>query len=51
MLEIAKNEFFTAGKDGVKKILTPDDKKIDIVEFEDKKLCLHLHRISEQNGP
>ena len=39
MLEIAKNEFFTAGKDGVKKILTPDDKKIDIVEFEDKKLC------------
>ena len=39
MLEIAKNEFFTAGNDGVKKILTPDDKKIDIVEFEDKKLC------------
>ena len=40
MNEIRKNEFFETGKDGVRKILTPDDKKIDIVEFDDKKLCL-----------
>jgi len=39
MIEIEKNEFFEKGKDGVKKILTPNDKKIDIVEFDDKKLC------------
>lgn len=39
MNEITKNEFFEVGKDGVKKILTPDDKKIDIVEFDDKALC------------
>lgn len=36
---IQKSDFFETGKDGVKRILTPDDKKIDIVEFEDKKLC------------
>ena len=40
MNEIRKNEFFETGKDGVRKILTPDDKKIDIVEFDNKKLCL-----------
>ena len=39
MNEILKNDFFETGKDGVRKILTPDDKKIDIVEFDDKKLC------------
>ncbi len=39
MNEIQKSDFFETGKDGVKKILTPDDGKIDIVEFEDKKLC------------
>lgn len=39
MNEIKKNEFFESGKDGVRKILTPDDGKIDIVEFDDKKLC------------
>ncbi|MGN0179031.1 MAG: HAD family hydrolase [Monoglobaceae bacterium] len=39
MNEITKSEFFEVGRDGVKKILTPDDRKIDIVEFEDKKLC------------
>lgn len=39
MNEITKNDYFTVGKDGVRKILTPDDKKIDIVEFDDKKLC------------
>ena len=39
MIEIQKNEHFEAGKNGVKKIYTPDDRKIDIVEFEDKKLC------------
>lgn len=39
MNEIKKSDFFEAGKDGVKKILTPDDKKIDVIEFEDKTLC------------
>ena len=39
MTEIKKSDFFETGKEGVRKILTPDDKKIDIVEFEDKKLC------------
>ena len=39
MTEIQKSDFFETGKDGVKRILTPDDKKIDIVEFEDKRLC------------
>lgn len=39
MIEIQKSDFFEARKDGVKKILTPDDRKIDIVEFDDKKLC------------
>lgn len=39
MNEILKNDLFTAGKDGVRKILTPDDGKIDIIEFDDKKLC------------
>lgn len=40
MNEIKRNEFFETGKDGVREILTPDDKKIDIIEFDDKKLCL-----------
>ena len=35
MKNIQKSDFFEVGKDGVKRILTPDDKKIDIVEFED----------------
>ncbi len=39
MNKIQKNEFFECGKDGVKNILTPDDRKTDIIEFEDKKLC------------
>ena len=39
MRQIESNEFFTVGKDGVKAILTPDDKKIDIVRFADKTLC------------
>lgn len=39
MNEIMKNDLFEAGRDGVRKILTPDDKKIDIIEFDDKKLC------------
>ncbi|MCQ2450306.1 MAG: HAD family hydrolase, partial [Clostridia bacterium] len=39
MKEIQKSDFFEVGSEGVRKILTPDDKKIDIVEFEDKKLC------------
>ena len=44
MFEIKKSDFFESGKEGVKKILTPDDKKIDIVEFDDKTLCI-IHRI------
>ncbi len=40
MNEILKSDFFETGKDGVRKILTPDDKKIDIVEFDDKQLCV-----------
>ena len=39
MQEILKSDLFEKGKDGVKRILTPDDKKIDIIEFDDKKLC------------
>ena len=39
MNEITKNEFFCTGQNGVKRILTPKDKKIDIIEFTDKKLC------------
>ena len=39
MNEIQKSDFFEVGKEGVRRILTPDDNKIDILEFEDKKLC------------
>lgn len=39
MNEILKSDYFETGKDGVARILTPNDKKIDIVEFEDKRLC------------
>lgn len=39
MIEIKKNDLFEVGKDGVQKILTPKDKKIDIIEYDDKKLC------------
>ena len=39
MREIRKNEFFEAGKDGVLSLLTPDDRKIDLVKFADKTLC------------
>ncbi len=39
MKEINKTDFFETGKNGVKRILTPDDKKTDIIEFEDKTLC------------
>lgn len=39
MNEILKSDFFETGRDGVRKILTPNDKKIDIIEFGDKKLC------------
>lgn len=40
MIELTKNEFFEAGRGGVKRILTPNDRKADIVELEDKKLCV-----------
>ena len=33
MNEILKSDFFEKGKDGVKRILTPDDKKIDIIKM------------------
>ena len=39
MTEINNSDFFEKGKEGVKKILTPDDKKINIIEFDDKTLC------------
>ena len=39
MRQIERNEFFTVGKDGVRAILTPDDRKIDFVQFADKTLC------------
>ena len=29
MKEISKSDFFETGKEGVRKIITPDDKKID----------------------
>ena len=39
MLEISKSDFYKVGEQGVRKILTPEDKKIDIIEFSDKTLC------------
>ena len=39
MLEINKSDFYKVGEQGVRKILTPEDKKIDIIEFDDKTLC------------
>ncbi len=39
MLEISKSDFYKVGEQGVRKILTPEDKKIDIIEFDDKTLC------------
>ena len=39
MIEIQKSDLFETGKDGVRRILTPDDKKIDIIEYDDKTLC------------
>lgn len=39
MDKIKNSDFFEVNKDGVKMILTPSDKKIDIIEFDDKKLC------------
>ena len=39
MIEIKESDFFETGKEGVRRILTPNEKKIDIVEFADKKLC------------
>ena len=39
MTEIQKSDLFEKGRDGVRRILTPDDRKIDIIEFEDKRLC------------
>lgn len=39
MDKIKNSDFFKINKDGVKRILTPSDKKIDIIEFDDKKLC------------
>lgn len=39
MTEIERSDFFTVGEQGVKRILTPADGKIDVIEFDDKKLC------------
>ena len=40
MNEILKSDFFEVGKDGVKKIYTPEDKKIDIVEWNENPAIL-----------
>ena len=40
MNNIHSDEFFTSGNDGVLSIVTPDDRKVDIVEFSDKRLCV-----------
>lgn len=40
MDHILKDEFFEVGRDGVLDILTPADRKTDIVVFADKRLCL-----------
>jgi len=39
MFEISESDFFSKGKDGVKKISTSNDGKFDIIEFDDKELC------------
>lgn len=39
MNEIRKSDLFEVGRDNVRRILTPADGKIDIIEFDDKKLC------------
>jgi beta-phosphoglucomutase-like phosphatase (HAD superfamily) len=36
---IGADGIFTKGKKGVKRILTPKDRKIDIIEFEDQTMC------------
>lgn len=36
---IEKGELFETGKDGVKAILTPKDKKTEFISYEDKTLC------------
>lgn len=38
-IKIGGDGMFTSGKDGVKRIITPKDNKIDIVEYDDKRLC------------
>lgn len=39
MRVIPKDDFFETGCEGVKRILTSNDNKIDVIEFEDKTLC------------
>lgn len=36
---IEQGEMFTAGKDGVISIITPDDKKVEFIVYENKTLC------------
>ena len=38
-IESGGNGMFHTGKDGVKRIITPKDNKIEIIEYDDKKLC------------
>ena len=39
MIDLQKNELFEVGMDGVKRISTPADRKVDFVRFADKTLC------------
>lgn len=39
MIEKTKSDCFEVGKEGVKRITTPKDQKVDIIEFHNKTLC------------
>ena len=49
MKEINENDFYEVGRDGVKKILTPNDKKIDIIEYDNKDIGFYNGEVVE-NG-
>ena len=38
-LTVTEDSSFTAGKDGVKEIFTPLDRKVEFIVFENKTLC------------
>ena len=39
LCEVEKGELFSSGKDGVLRILVPQDKKVEFIIFEDKIIC------------